>query len=432
MRVLTIVEDLGPGGMQRVAQNYAAGYARGGFPSAVLTYLGGGPREAALARAGLGTFVGSNTAGDLAQALERAIEWRPNVLHVHRYGHPDPPTASILRTLRGSLPGRVCVIETNVMGKVDYSPDRSLIDVHMPLTRWALWKWGRWSRGLRPQPVAVLMPNLIETDAFRPITESERASYRTAAGIPVDAFLFGGLGQPVDEKWSPLMFEAFREVAERHSEAYLLLTGVPPRYQQAIRRLPAPVRSRVVELPFTNADDELRLRYGAVDVFVHASAIGESFGLAVAEAMLAERPVVTLSVPARGNGHVEVVGHERGGLVVNDAGTMVEAMQRLISDRSLGARLGRMGAASIRERYDLESKMPLLVRIAHAALEATDREELRRSLAADPELLTAVPDTEVKSLLEASLGSPSLKARLLMRLVHVGWLYRLFSRIRYR
>ncbi len=432
MRVLTVVEDLAAGGVQRIAQNFATGYRRRGHPAAVLTFLGGGPREEALTEAGVEVFLGRLDDGTLEDAVERAIRWQPDLIHLHRYGRPDRVTGGILRDLRGSLDGPRRVIETNVMGKVDYSSARLLIDLHMPLTRWAFWKWSRWASGLRPRPVGVVMPNLIDTGAFGPVTRAEREASRAEAGVPPDAFVFGRLGQPLEEKWSPVMLAAFAAVATRHPDVYLLLGGVPPGLRARIERLPHAARGRVIEVPFTHSDAELRRRYGAMDAFLHASAIGESFGLVLAEAMLAELPVITLSTPERGNGHIEVVGHDEGGLVVADEGSMILAMERLLGDGSLRGRLARDGADSVRRRYDLDRGMEVLVRIAELTLKAPDRERLRADLAGEPDLVTHVTDSEIEALLSASLGRTPLRARLLMRLIHIGWLYRLYSRVRYR
>ncbi|MDP9227258.1 MAG: glycosyltransferase, partial [Actinomycetota bacterium] len=183
------------------------------------------------------------------------------------------------------------------------------------------------------------------------------------------------------------------------------------------------------EVPVTYADAQLRLCYGAMDVFLHASAIGESFGLVLVEAMLGERPVITLSTPAKDNSQLEVVGHGRGGLVVTDRATMVEAMEMLMADPLLRERLGKEAAESARRRYDVENKMGQLVKIADIALRATTPAALRASLDDDPELITDVPRSEIESLLSQSLGRPPVKDRVLMNVVHIGRLYRLYSRV---
>jgi glycosyltransferase involved in cell wall biosynthesis len=428
VRVLTIVSDLGPGGTQRVAQNYTLGYQMRGHPAAVLTTTAGGPRMKALVAHDIPVFAGGASWRLVEQAVDRAVDWRPDVIHIHRTGRPDARAAAILRRLRAARVGHDAVLETNVFGKVDYSKDRFLIDVHMPLTRWSLWKWRRWTSGLRPRPIGVVMPYLVDTSAFSPISDVARACYREMFGIPREAFVFGRVGQPIKPKWSPIIFSSFAEVATRDPESYLLLAGLPPELHRDMRSLPASVQSRVVEVPFMYSDAELRTCYGAMDVFLHASAIGESFGLVLAEAMLCERPIITLCTPANDNSQLEVVDHERGGLVVNDQTSMVDAMKRLLGDRPLRERLGRHGAASVRDRYDLESGIDQLLKIAHTALRATTASQLRADLATDPDLTTDVETAEIEAILARSLGRLPVKDRLLMDAVHIGWLYRLYSR----
>ena len=122
---------------------------------------------------------------------------------------------------------RVPVIETNHFSRVDDSPDRAHIDVHMQLSRWCMWKWRQWARGLRPPPLGAVVPHIIDGAAFRPADEPTRRAFRSEHGIPEDAFVFGRLGQPHHSKWSPVAFRAFASVAERYPEAWLLLIGLP-------------------------------------------------------------------------------------------------------------------------------------------------------------------------------------------------------------
>jgi glycosyltransferase involved in cell wall biosynthesis len=298
----------------------------------------------------------------------------------------------------------------------------------MPLTKWSMWKWRRWTSGMRPPPVGVVMPNLVDTRAFAPSGTAVREGYRRRYGIPADAFVLGRIGQPIDPKWSPVIFRAYAAAGNERPDWYLLLAGLPPELRRHARALPASLRSRVVEVPFMYSDEELQGCYAAMDVFLHASAIGESFGLVLAEAMLCERPVITLSTPARDNSQLEVVGHDRGGLVVNDESGMIEAMMRLAEDPHLRARLGRDGAASIRHRYSLDTGVDHLLKISEIALRSRTPAELRSALHEDPDLITEVSTSEIDALLRCSLGNLPIRERILMRAVHTGWLYRLYSR----
>jgi hypothetical protein len=186
------------------------------------------------------------------------------------------------------------------------------------------------------------------------------------------------------------------------------------------------IRTRIIEIPFLNGDAALRACYSALDVFVHAARIGESFGMVLTEAMLCGCPVVTLSTPARDNSQLEVVGHMRGGLIVNDAASMVDAIELLIRDEPLRRRLAHDGAAHVKAHYTLDQVIPTLLRIAQLAREADTRDALAAALEREPDLVTHVSDAEVEKLLSHSMGRVRLSQRVLKRLVHTPLLFRMW------
>jgi glycosyltransferase involved in cell wall biosynthesis len=430
MRVLTVVFSLGPGGMERVAQNYTLGYQQLGHDVALLAYSGGGPREEPLREANVPLFVGGISDAERLAATNEAGRWQPEVIHIHRPGMANAMTAALLRQLKAAAHGRTVVLETNVFARPDYSADRQLIDVHLLLTRWCLWKWRRWSRGLRPTPVGTVIPNMIDMEAFCPSSDTEAHAFRNEFGIPQDAFLFGRVGQPIEAKWSPVALEAFSRMASDSPRAYLLLVGLPPGYEKYIAAMPSNVRRRVIQISFLHGDQRLRACYTAMDVLLHAARIGESFGLVLVEAVRCGCPAITLSTPAKDNSQIEVVGHERGGLVVGDLAQMVRAMNRLMEDDALRGRLAEQGSQWARENYAIDAAMPRLVRVAALALAAENRDSLRDMLDKDRELVTDVSESEIKRLRTNLWGRPPLADRLLARLVHVPWIFRQWSRVR--
>lgn len=426
MRILTVVADLGPGGTQRAAQNYSIGYRRAGHEVAVLAYTGGGPRQAELEAAGIETFVASP---DPRRALAAAAAWGADLVHVHRYGSADPVSAAVLRRLRRARPA-VRVLETNVFGRADRSPDAALVDVHLHLSRWCLWRWQRWTRGMRERPIGVVVPYAADPERFFPLPEAKRAEARARLGLPAEGVVFGRIGQPSVWKWHPAAVDAFGRLAARRPDVHLLLVGAPPPVRAQADALPPALRARVVRHDFLHGDAALREGYAALDVFLHAARIGESFGMVLAEAMLCERPVVTLSRPTRDNSQLEVVGHEEGGLVVADAAAMERAMARLAADAALRARLGRQGARRVHERFGLEAVTATLLTVAEIAVTAPSREDLRRRLAAAPELVTHVTDAEIHALLRRQEGRTAPATRLLMALAHRPGLHAAWSRLK--
>jgi hypothetical protein len=85
---------------------------------------------------------------------------------------------------------------------------------------------------------------------------------------------------------------------------------------------------------------------------VAAAEIGESQGLALAEALALEVPVVTCSTPWVDNAQVEYVRHGETGFVANHPRPFAEAVATLVRDPELRERFGSRGRAEVTEGLD--------------------------------------------------------------------------------
>jgi glycosyltransferase involved in cell wall biosynthesis len=381
IRFLTVVSTLTRGGIERAAMNYALGYRRAGFPSAVLAYNGGGPRQAALEAEGVEVFVGGNSPDQLDSAVSAARAWSPDILHLNRPGEADERSASILRAMAHP---RMRVLETNVFSYADRSADRMWIDVHLHLSRWCLWKWSQSVRGLTPCSPGIVVPYSVDCAAFQPVTSAERIAYRQRHGIPTDAVVFGRVGQASLGKWSPLIVDAFAAVARTVPNAWLAICGLPAALEAPLAALPPEIRARVCRFPITDSDSELRSYYGVMDIFLHAATKGESFGQVLCEAMLSGLPVITLSTPLRDNSQIEVVAHEKTGLVVRDLDQAVDAMLRLSLDSELRSKLASQAPQWVRQTYDIPIITGQLLALVTGLLAAGSAGDLLHTLQNSP------------------------------------------------
>lgn len=431
MRILTLIDSLGPGGRERTAQNYVQGYVESGHETAVCAVVKGGPRRHHLLHAGAEVFVGGESEAEQREALEASIAWGPDVVHLHSEGPPAPQIARAVSYLRAQVPDRLPVIETSSFGKVDYRQRYACSDIHLLKGRWMLWKWTKWSRPFTPTPIGVVVPNTVDTDTFVP-APPEGAAFRTRLGIPETAYVFGRVGQASIWKWSRLALDAFAQVASRHERAWLCLIGLPDELRPVLEAYPAEIRERVVELAFIDNDDELRACYNSFDVFLHASQIGESFGMVLAESMACGCPVITHSTPANDNSQVEVVGHRHGGLVVHTLRGMVEAMEVLMKDKALHATLGDQGRMRVVASYTLASVLPQLSRILELVTTCATHAELADAVAHDSALTSHVPDEAISALLKDVQDPPTVKQRMLTYLVHQPLAYRLWRSYKFR
>jgi len=214
-----------------------------------------------------------------------------------------------------------------------------------------------------------VVPNGVDLDRFSPHRSSlDMAALRDALGIPPDAFLIGVVARLDPEKGHRYLVEALPAIIEAVPNAWLLLVGEGSQ-TDALRAqagsLPLAAGQRVVIAGFQT---EIEAVTQAMDVAVLPS-VREAQGLALLEAMAAQRPVVASAV----GGIPETIRGGADGLLVPPAqpDALAAAIIRLARDASLRDRL----AASGRRRAEDEFNVTASVR----QLETIYQEELVRA-----------------------------------------------------
>jgi glycosyltransferase involved in cell wall biosynthesis len=161
----------------------------------------------------------------------------------------------------------------------------------------------------------------------------------------------GRLGRADDLKWRRLLVSMLPRLLEAAPETQVLYVGTTPAKLRDLDRLGLLDQVRIPP-PVLDAE-QLATYYRACDVLVGAASIGESGGVAMAEAMALGIPVVTCSTPWVDNGQIELVEHGVDGLVANHPAPFADAVAELLRDDPLRERLGAAAARKIAERYAL-------------------------------------------------------------------------------
>lgn len=162
------------------------------------------------------------------------------------------------------------------------------------------------------------------------------------------------MGRLVPQKGFDLLLQAFAQIHDRHPTAQLTIWGEGSKrtdLQSQAQRLG--LAAKVAFPGFTPAPLEA-LRAGSIFVFPSRF---EGFGLALAEAMSVGLPVIATDCPS---GPADIVHHGIDGLLVpnEDVDALARALDRLLSDADLRARLARQAPAVI-ERFSFATVIPL-------------------------------------------------------------------------
>ncbi|MBN2004650.1 MAG: glycosyltransferase [Anaerolineae bacterium] len=201
------------------------------------------------------------------------------------------------------------------------------------------------ARGIRPQSLHV-MPNTIDIDRFEQIDRAAaRVQVRQELDIPQGAYLLGTVCRLQAIKGLPVLLEAIQSLP-----VHLIVAGDGPERERLASIIHARALCDRVRL-LGNRSDVPRL-LAALDLFVLPS-YSESFGIAVAEALLMETPVVATSV----GGVPEVTRNEQYACLVppGDVQALTNAIQWVMNHPDLAKHQAQLGREFIQSTMSIEA-----------------------------------------------------------------------------
>lgn len=261
----------------------------------------------------------------------------PDILHVYRSGYRDFPEP-------GHHINVPHFVETNVFGFYDNNPkiSRSLF-----MSKWLMHDTVK-KLGIKPDRFD-FVNNPVEmpcTAATLPISDRWRSD---------GAIVVGRCGRPDNGIYNAVSVDAVRLLRMQGYDIRFLVVAPPSNMIDDLCRH---------EIPFYVIEptvDPLVLStfYNSVDIYTHARADGETFGVNIAEAMIHGKPVITHiatpSVPGMGvfQSQTELVDTGKTGFVVNNTPSeYAEALKILIDDESMRRTMGDFGRRKAEAEYE--------------------------------------------------------------------------------
>lgn len=204
-------------------------------------------------------------------------------------------------------------------------------------------------RGAPRRKVRVIPNGLITARVDRAVEPAEVAAWRERIGWTPGLPTLGIVSRPKDQH---VVLEALRRV---RTPVRLVLAGIPAghRLQRLAAEADARGPHRVVAFPF---DTNVRPLYELLDWVLLPSRM-EGLSQALLEAMALGKPVVA----SRAAGNPDLIRDGEDGLLVPplDRAAWAAAIERAVTDRALGERLGRAARHTARETFSLERTVEL-------------------------------------------------------------------------
>lgn len=296
LRILLLVRALGFGGAERQIVTLATGLAQRGHAVTVVTFYPGGAFEGALAggnpsRLNLEKAGRWDVFGFLGRLLRAISTERPDIVYSFL------PMANLLaaatRAMVRTGPALVWGVRGTPLDLSRYDRlERASIRMERMLSHvpdlviansragadWA----SRWPSG---QKKAAMVPNGIDTTAFRPATPRQRAAARASLGCPPGAVIVAVVARFDPMKDHAGFLRALAIAAHRAPDLRALVVGDGP--PAAVTRLhdAAAALGLAKRVIWAGRRREVEQVYHAADMLCLPSAFGEGFPNVVAEAM---------------------------------------------------------------------------------------------------------------------------------------------------
>ena len=345
-RIALISNALGLGGTDKMLESYATRQDRSRFDVHVIGVYELGERAAGLRAAGIDVSCADGERDRLAELLRGT-----DLAHVFRWGMAEPIVPAACRAA-----GVARMVETNIFGSVDPTPDREAFDVHLFVSTMCLLRYrkrvGADASAEFHRRHRVLSAPIEHEALARHAPPSKRAA-REALGLDPDRPVVGRVGRASDTKWRNLVVDMLPPLLELVPEAQVLLVGATPAKVERLRRLG--VLGRCVLHEPTLDPMRLAAFYLACDVFASASEIGESQGISINEAQSFAIPIVTCSTPWADNAQVEFVEHGRSGWLASTPRPFAEAVADLLRDPARAAAFGEEGRRNIERMLSVDA-----------------------------------------------------------------------------
>lgn len=271
-----------------------------------------------------------------------------DILHTFRSGYSEAPEPGY----HVNVPH---FVETNIFGFYDNNPK---IDRHLFMSEWLMFNTTR-QLGYKPNNF-----DFVNNPVEKPYTDEqlEIAKRWKQEG----AIVVGRCGRPDNGIYNSVNVDAVRLLRMQGYDIRFLVVAPPSNMVSDLAKY---------DIPFYMIEptvDPLVLStfYNSVDIYTHARADGETFGVNIAEAMIHGKPVITHiatpSVPGMGvfQAQTVLVDNHKTGLVVNNIPVeYADALKALIDNPVMRLEMGNKGREKAEREFEVSVCMNKLEKI---------------------------------------------------------------------
>ena len=226
-----------------------------------------------------------------------------------------------------------------------------------------------WASSGVPLDKIRLIPNGVDTARFFPANAEQKSCLREKLNLPQVAIIAIYTGRLVSYKGLPLLLKVWGEIRCKYKNAILLLAGTGG---LDIHNCEAELRDYVTSVGleknvwFLGSVQNVPEYLQAADLFIFPTE-NDALPSSLIEAMACGLPVVTTPVGAIKG----IIEDKKTGLIVQPGNgqQLYEAIESLVSNKTLAFHLGQAGHQIVQERYSAESMMKKYISLFESTLQ---------------------------------------------------------------
>jgi len=346
MKKIKIIEagnELGLGGTEYTIQLISKFLNKENFEVTVVSVIEGGARVKLIQDLGINVVVLNGDLIKLAQLLKET-----DVFHWHGDGSLNPEIFNVVKANKPRL-----VLMTNISGLYDHSRFYDLIDYELFVSKMILIRRMDTDRYLKENFASKrkALSNPVDVKHINSLLPSDHQvkAFKQENNLQ-DSFIIGRIGLSDNDKFDLITLDGFAEFAKKSSNARFLLVGATAEILTHAKSLD--IIDKMIVFDTTPDLRQLLVYYRAIDIFLAASKMGESFGMAIAEAMAVGVPVVTISTLDKNNAQIELVDNGQTGFVVErNKSKIAGVLTFLYEDEKIREILSASGKRKVIKEY---------------------------------------------------------------------------------
>lgn len=188
-------------------------------------------------------------------------------------------------------------------------------------------------------------------DFQKKMSEKDPKSIRKEYGIEDEMLVMGCISRLVADKGHTFLIEAFQELKKDFNKIFLVILG-DGREREAIEDK---IRRKGLEkdIALIPGLRDTTFVFSMIDIFIHPATYREGFGLSIAEAMAAQKPVIASRIPAIDT----IIEDGVNGFLVEpaDSAALARTIRFVIENKDKAKSVSQNAYNLLIEKYSIES-----------------------------------------------------------------------------